>query len=289
MKFFITRIIQMNRLKGVLFVLGLGSLPLQGQQNNEVLVNINGPVSILEYEGVDNSAALDDGIGFGLEYGYYLSPKWSLRTGFALQTYRGNAKLDRINAAYVTQDSEAEVFEFRYQFTNYRETQKARYIQIPILGQYETSGNNRFFVLAGVKLGIVVDSQYKSRATGLTTSGYYEQYDVLLEAPRFAGFGDFGSYSWEADELDLKTNVMLSLETGLKLPISTGSLVYLSVYVDYGLTNVFEDTKSNRLLEYKAEPEVNFTGNSVLTTQVGNVDEIKTLSLGFKLKYGFSF
>ena len=279
----------MDSLKGVLLVLGLGALPLQAQQNNEVLLHVNGPVSILEYDGIDNSATLDDGIGFGIEYGRYLSSQWSLRTGVALQTYRGNAKLDVINGAYATQDSEAEAFEFRYRFTDYRETQKAQYIQIPLLAQYETSGTNRFFVAAGVKLGILVDSQYEAGAKRLTTAGYYEQYDALLEAPKFAGFGDFGSYSWEAQELGLKTNVLLSLETGVKLPVTENSLVYLSVYVDYGLTNVLEDSGSNRLLDYNAAPEVNFTGNSVLTTQAGRVDEIKTLSFGFKLKYGLGF
>ena len=278
-----------SRLKGVLLVLGLVALPLQAQQSNEVLLHVNGPVSILEYDGVDNKAALDDGIGFGIEYGRYLSPQWSLRTGVALQTYRGNAKLDVINGAYVTQDSEAEAFEFRYRFTDYRETQTARYIQIPLLAQYETSGRTRVFASAGVKLGLTVKSEYEASAATLNTAGYYEQYDALLEAPRFAGFGDFGSYNWEAEDLALKTNVMLSVETGLKLPVTESSLVYFSLYLDYGLTNVFDDTNSNRLLEYNAAPEVNFTGNSVLTTQTGMLDTIKTISYGFKLKYGLSF
>ena len=292
MKFFIARNrnMQMNsHLKGLLLVFGLGAIPLHAQQTNELLLHVNGPVSILEYDGVDNKVALDDGVGFGIEFGRYLSTKWSLRTGVALQTYRGNAKLDVINGAYLTQDSEAEAFEFRYRFIDYRETQTARYIQIPLLAQYETSGTNRLFASAGVKLGILAESQYEAEATRLTTAGYYEQYDALLEAPRFAGFGNFGSYSWEAEDLALKTNVMLSVETGLKLPVTQSSLVYLSVYLDYGLTNVFDDTNSNRLLEYNAAPEVNFTGNSVLTTQAGNVDKIKTLSFGFKLKYGFGF
>ena len=259
------------------------------QQRNEVLLHINGPVSILEYEGVDNTSALDEGVGFGIEYGRYVSSQWSLRTGVALQNYSGNAKLDRINGAYDTQDSENENFEFRYRFTDYPETQKASYIQIPLLLQYESSGNARFFASAGVKVGVLVSSEYEAGAAQLSTAGYYEQYDVLLEAPKFAGFGDFGSYSWSDDVLELKTNVMLSLETGLKLPVTGTSPAYISVYLDYGLTNVFDDVSTNRLIDYNAASEVIFTGNSILTTSAANLREVKTLSFGFKLKYGLWF
>jgi len=274
----------------IVFILSfLGSFTLIAQQRNELLLHINGPVSILEYEGVDNTAALDDGVGFGIEYGRYLSPQWSLRTGVALQNYSGHAKLDQITGAYDTQDSENENFEFRYQFTDYRETQKASYIQIPLLLQYESSGTARFFATAGIKVGVLVSSEYEAQAAQLSTAGYYEQYDVLLEAPRFAGFGDFGSYSWSDDVLELKTNIMLSLETGLKLPVTGTSPAYISVYLDYGLTNIFNDVTTNRLVDYNAGTEVNFTGNSVLNTSVANGIEVKTLSFGFKLKYGLWF
>ncbi len=273
----------------VLTIILLGSFSGIAQQRNELLLHVNGPVSILEYEGVDNTSALDNGVGFGIEYGRYLSAQWSLRTGVALQNYSGHAKLDRITGAYDTQDSENENFEFRYQFTDYRETQKASYIQIPLLLQYESSGTARFFASAGVKVGVLVSSEYEAQAAQLSTAGYYEQYDVLLEAPRFAGFGDFGSYSWSDDVLELKTNVMLSLETGLKIPVTGTSPAYISVYLDYGLTNIFDDVTTNRLVDYNAATEVNFTGNSVLTTSTANLTEVKNLSFGFKLKYGLWF
>ena len=292
MKFFINNIKRIsNRTQLLILALVLGSTALQAQYTNEVVVHLNGPISVLDYDTVDDSAALDNGIGFGLEYGRYLSDKWSLRTGVALQYYVGNAKLTRINGAYMTQDSEGENFEFNYQFDSYKERQKASYVQIPLTLQYEGSGSGttRFFAKGGVKVGILVSSDYESEADLLTTAGYYEQYNVVLEAPKFAGFGNFGKYNWEGDDLALKTNVMLSLETGLKLAVSPASSFYLSVYVDYGLVNIFDETSANRLLEYNAESEVYFTGNSILTTPKASLDAIKTISFGFKLQYGLGF
>ncbi len=272
---------------GVLSILCIGAL--QAQCKNEIALGINGPVAVLEYDQVDYKQALDDGIGISIGYGRYLSPYWSLRTGAALQTYTGNAKLNTVAGSYTTQDSEAETFEFRYQFDDYREEQRATYIQIPILVQYEGTGQNRFFIAAGAKVGLLLNSEYKTEAANLSTAGYYEQYDALLEAPRFAGFGDFGAYTWESESLALKTNVMLSAETGLKLGITEASSFYLSVYLDYGLNNVFDATQDPRILEYNADQEVRFTGNSILSTPAGAVDAIKTVSFGFKLKYGFGF
>ena len=280
----------MNSIPKILIIfLVFSAISLKAQKTNELTLAVNGPVAVLGYNDIAYTAALDDGIGFGLEYGKYLSHQWSVRTGVALQTYSGNAKLKSIEGAYITQDSENESFEFQYRFENYREEQRTTYIQIPLLAQYESNGQNRFFAAAGVKLGIITDSDYEAKATRLTTAGYYEQYDALLEAPKFAGFGDFGNYTWEADDLALKTNVMLSFETGLKFLVSEVSSFYVSAYIDYGLTNVFDDTRDNRLIEYLAAPEVDFTGNSILTTPMGATDTLKTLSFGFKLKYGLGF
>ncbi|MFI8379190.1 outer membrane beta-barrel protein [Leeuwenhoekiella sp. NPDC079379] len=290
MKFYINAKTRLNMpFKFLGVILFLSAMSLNAQKKNEVNLYINGPVSILKYDAVDNSAALDNGIGFGLEYGRYLSDNWSLRTGLALQQYSGNAKLNQINGAYATEDSEGESFEFRYQFTNYKERQEASYIQIPLLVQYEGRGASRFFAAGGLKVGILASSEYNSKADLLTTAGYYEQYDALLEGPKFAGFGNFGKYNWGADDLELKTNVMLNLETGLKLSISEVSSFYVSVYIDYGLVNIFDQTSGNRLLEYNENTEVSFTGNSILKSAPGEVEDIKTISFGFKLKYGLGF
>ena len=290
MKFFINAVIRLNNpFKFLGVILFLSAISLNAQQKNEANLYINGPVSILEYDAVDNSAALDNGIGFGLEYGRYLSDNWSLRTGIALQQYSGNAKLNQTNGTFATEDSEGESFEFRYQFTNYKERQEASYVQIPLLVQYEGRGASRFFAAAGVKVGILANSDYESEADLLTTAGYYEQYDALLEGPKFAGFGKFGKYSWSSDDLELKTNVMLNLETGIKLSVSEVSSFYVSVYIDYGLVNIFDQTSGNRLLEYNEDAEVSFTGNSILNSAPGEVEDIKTISFGFKLKYGLGF
>ena len=64
---------------------------------------------------------------------------------------------------------------------------------------------------------------------------------------------------------------------------------YVSVYIDYGLVNIFDQTSGNRLLEYNEDAEVSFTGNSILKSAPGEVEDIKTISFGFKLKYGLGF
>ena len=280
----------LNSLKIISLLISLSTISLNAQSINEFTLAVSGPMAILKYDNINHKTALNDGIGLELAYGRYLSDHWSLRSGAALQTYRGNAGLDIIEGAYATQDSEAISFEFRYQFDNYREEQRAKYIQIPLLLQYEGNGFSRFFATVGVRLGFLTDSNYKTEAEELNTAGYYEQYDVLLQAPEFAGFGDFGKYAWESNDLGLQTNMILSLETGMKFLISEASSFYVSAYIDYGLTNLrYENYANKRLLDYIADEKVSIIANSILTSPIRSIDAIKTLSFGFKLKYGFGF
>ncbi|MDT0642192.1 outer membrane beta-barrel protein [Zunongwangia sp. F363] len=265
-----------------------------GQSKSEVSFYLKGSFSKLDYEVLQDKSDLENGFGFGAQYAYYLSENWSIGTGAGLQYMEGAASLSSVEGAYATADPEGEAFEFRYRVEDFRENQYAYFLNVPLKVQFETGDIARFYAAAGAKMGFVLQSEYETEASSLTTSGYYEQYDAELREPMFAGFGDFGALKTSRSDLGLQTNLILNLETGVKFMLENDQALYMGVFVDYGLKNIKPEKDGLNLIAYNAEDPMSFTNNSLLTSasntaSTAYVDEVKTLAFGMKIRYGFRF
>lgn len=263
-----------------------------GQTKNEVSFHIKGLFSKLDYEVLQNKSDMGDGLSFGAGYSYYLSDNWSIGTGVELQYITGTAYVSSIEDSYTTVDMEGENFEFRYQAQDFSESQYANFLNIPVTIQYETTGITRFYAAGGLSVGFVLQSEYKAEASSLNTSGYYEQYDVELQNPKFAGFGDFGAFNTPKSELGLKTNLVLNLETGVKFMLDNNQALYMGLFADYGLRNLKPEENQQNLIDYNNENPMNFINNSLLsstnnTASTTYVERVRTLALGLKIKYAF--
>ncbi len=263
------------------------------QSQNEVSVYAQGLFSRLDYKvmGNNNSNNMGNGLGIGVHYAYYLNTNWSLGSGLEYQYYEGTAKIESLQDFHPAVDMEGENFDFRYRAVNYSEEQNASYLNIPLMLQYETSGNIRFFLAAGAKAGFKIKASYEAEASSLVTSGYYSQYDAELKAPLFAGFGNFGKYKTQKSPLNLKTTYIASAESGVKLLLAGERSFYMGLFLDYGLNDISE-SEGKDVIAYNTQNPPSFIGNSLLestskTTSQRYIDEVKTLAFGLKIRYAF--
>lgn len=267
----------------------LSSGKTHGQSKNELSVHLKGPFSTLFYEHHQDKQSLQNGLGFGVNYSYYLNKKWSIATGVELQSFEGNVHYDYIKDSYQTVDIEGDGFEFRYELKNFFEEQSAYYLNIPVGIRFETGGQMRFYAAGGAKIGFNLKSDYESDASSLTTSGYYEQYDAELTSPEFIGFGQFKDIRNGKRSFDLKTNYMLELESGVKFLLEKERAFYMGLFFDYGLNDIIKNRHEKDLLAYNSEDPSLFLLESVLTaTGSGKtISKVRAVAFGLKIRYAF--
>ena len=284
-----------SRLKLIMLLLLFGATGSSYcQSKNEVSFYVKGAFSKLDYEVLQDKNDMENGLSIGAGYSYYLSENWSIGTSAELQYMESSASLAAVEDAYTSVDTEGEEFEFRYRLEEFRENQYVYFLNLPVKVQYETGDIIRFYAAAGAKLGLVLQSEYDAEASAFTTSGYYPQYDAELNDPHFAGFGDFGAMNTSKKELDLQTNLVLNLETGVKFMLENDQALYMGLFVDYGLKDIKPEVDQANLIAYNTEDPMNFMNSSLLTSVKNTeatpyVNEVKTLAFGLKIQYAFQF
>jgi hypothetical protein len=250
-----------------------------GQISHEVSVQGGGGLSTLINKYPAGKNQLGGGGEFGFGYTCFFIKTVGLRIGVDFAFYNAKAMLD---GATVTSsglvDSEGDIFNMITKLSNYNETQKALFLNVPIMAQFQTK---KFYLLGGVKLGVPVKGKFSVTDATLTNSAYYPKYDNTLTEPAFAGLGAFPNINAEG-KLPLQLSVALSLETGIKWEVGDFYAIYAGLYFDYGLNNI---TKPGApFINYNSNEPANFTNNcaALYLTEKMNV-----LALGVKVRFAF--
>ncbi|WP_289659416.1 hypothetical protein [Flavobacterium panacagri] len=264
----------------IVIIISTGFNSFGQDKKQEFSISLGGPFSFIKSSGSEYVPG--NGLNAGLRYSYYLNEGISIGIGVEYQTYSSGSKFGNIASQYNAVDAENESFEFRYKVTNLREEQKLGYINIPIGIQFETEGTSKLYVAAGAKIGFAASGSFESTMGNLTTSGYYPQYNVELFGPAFAGFENVNNV--QTPKQDLKTDVSYSatFETGLKQSIGKNNALYIGVYFDYGLNNIYKDKDAKNLVQYNPELPVVFNYNSVFNS--GLSKDMRLVSYGLKLR-----
>ena len=220
------------------------------QQQHELSAYVSGVFATLRYDvhqGFNSSA---DNAGVGVAYAYALNPHWNLGLGAELQSYNNRTIIDGLSDNYATTDIEGDDFQFNYSAQRYEERQYVHYLNIPLTVSYQTKGDyTRFYASAGVQLGIAVQQEYSTLARGLQTSGYYPQWNTVLEAPGFMGFGEFGDQDKGRQSLELNNSYSLIAEAGIKQLLNPKNAIYLGAFITYGINNINKDNDEIRRSE----------------------------------------
>ncbi|SFW18876.1 hypothetical protein SAMN02927921_00435 [Sinomicrobium oceani] len=263
-----------------------------GQQKHEVSVYVNGVFSSLRYDMNKGQRFRSDNAGGGIGYAYALNRHWSLGLGGEIQSYNSRAVFNGLEDRYPAIDPEGEKFEFNYKADTYEERQYVYYLNLPLTVTYQSGGEaTRFYAAGGLSLGLPLHTEYSVRTKGLHTSGYYPQWNALLEAPLFMGLGDFGNQSINGQELELNNSYNLLLETGIKSMINKKNALYLGIFMEYGLNTVHK-TGTNDLVSYSTQSPGEFTYNPVFTSsgktgRYSYTGDVRTMAAGIKIRYAF--
>ena len=285
----------------IIVLLSFGTVTAQEEtrNNQELSFYGKGLLNSLKYdigEGADITRGA--GGGFGIQYCLYMSKKWSVSLGLGYEQYHSKVLLSGFTDHYQTSDMEGADFDFYSTVDSYEEKQSVAMLNLPVLFRYETSTpwlNTFIYGSAGFQLGIPFSSKYSATAQNLTTSGYFEQWDVMLANPAFMGFGSWGTIESKKKKLDFRSSYSFLFELGFKHELDGNSNIYIGYYADLGLNQLTkESTTLTSLIEYDADKPTEFELNPLFYSAPqaqgeAYVTKPKIRGFGMKIQYAFQF
>ncbi|MDR2918984.1 MAG: PorT family protein [Tannerella sp.] len=230
----------------------------------------------------------------GMGYTFFFHPNWGVMTGAEFAVYNGKARIDNASDAYAAIDDENDTFTKLVDVYNFEENQRAYYLNIPLMFQYQGNGTNKFYAALGAKIGIPVGGKYKSAGDYVTRGKYPFTKDIFENMPEH-GFGTYDDL--KADEsIKWNTNFQLSVEAGYKWQLRENLQLYTGMYFDYGLSDIRKIKNSPQtLLGDNASNPAEFTVNSIIQSHYtvengteGYVGRMNTISFGVKARIAFS-
>ncbi|MDR0983122.1 MAG: PorT family protein [Culturomica sp.] len=265
-------------------------------KKHEFSVWVAGGAASLKYGSEIISKGGSFGGMYGLGYSFYLNDRFGLGTGVELAYYNATVTIDKINEQYtVNADNSLEAFDFRSSILNYKEKQFARYLNIPIMAQYQqVVGKNRFYGAAGIKIGLPMNTEYETEIGEVTNSAYYHATRLEDSETAELGLGRFYNRS-NKEKFDFSTAYSISLEFGAKWNLSKKFYLYTLFFLDYGLNNVNNDKNSpEQLVNYNSSNPQDFSYGSVLYSSYADdnspkrfAEKVNPMAVGIKIKIGF--
>ncbi len=268
------------------------------EKRHELSISIAGGYSSLQYKPTVGDYKYGLGGGIGIGYTYLFKPKWGIATGLELDIYNAKTKITGHSDTYLAIDDEDKRNQMTLmveKFDNFEETQRAYYLNIPIMLQYQGNGEEgrKFYAALGGKIGIPIQCNYKSTGDYLTKGHYIFTQTTFEDMPEH-GYNFYDDL--KADEkLKLDLNFQLSGELGYKWLMKDDLYLYTGVYCDYGLNDIRKTKNSpDRVLQYNRENPVKYIINSIAESQYTNekgtynyMKKMNTLSFGLKVKLAF--
>ena len=279
------------------------SMQLSAQETtHEFSVHAGGGLSSLSYKLSEGSRSGGFGGDFGVGYTFlqvkeravetgrvsYLN--WGIHSGIGLGLYNAKTNLDNTKTVIKDLDDGDDyfsAFDLRTTLSDYNETQKTMFLNIPVMGLFQL---DQFYAMGGVKVGIPLNGKYSVNNPTITNKAWYPGLQNEIDAPRFRGLGKFDDKNFNGT-LDLGIAVMLSLEAGMKWNIADNISLYTGAYFDYGLNNVDKSSKKP-FVNYTMERNntADFTTNSVLASYSDSsnkttfTDKVNVMAVGIKVR-----
>ena len=289
----------------IILIAAMSSVYVSAQSIHEFSFYGSGGFSTLNYQLSNGEKTGGIGGDFGIGYTFFLANEkvtetgkifhqnWGINTGLGFGFYNAKAKLNNVETiAEGLDDGEGNdpynLFDLYTTLSGYNETQKAVYLNIPVMVCFQLE---QIYLMCGLKFGVPIGGNYKAKDATLKNVAHYEELGVILESQKFAGYGVFNN---DIDgKLKQDLTVMLALESGWNWYINNHFTLYTGVYLDYGLNNVAKDSKKSFINFQKGNPE-NFTTNSVLSSYQDEKqlsvfsEKVKVMAVGIKVRLAYS-
>lgn len=263
-------------MKKLLFISLLlwGTAATQAQKKSQsIYFNMGSGFHNLKYDLQNGTQKNSMGYTFDLGYNYFFSKNWGFGAGLGLESFESKATLNYQTSQQST-DTDGELFEFRTQYTDWKEKQSILLLDIPLNFIYrkEVSEKLNFQFSVGPKVSFAVQSNYKTVGGTIETTGYYPKYNVVLFDMPQHNFTTLTSFPEKSISLNPVVSALSNLGGLYKL--NDRMDFYAGVYVDYGLTNLIDAQKKPL---YQEDGVYNGVFASDLT------DKIKLFAFGFKI------
>jgi outer membrane protein OmpA-like peptidoglycan-associated protein len=278
------------------------------QHRHEFSVSAGGGVSSLQFDLSRGEHTPGWGGLAGLGYRYFWDYHWSAGTGIEMALLHSKIALPSFEDHYRfaddgLADGTANLYSVEVRGRNYRESQSACYLQIPLQVQYQRDfgKNYQWYVALGPKFAVPLTGRYTSRGAletkgqELSANGTPLNMDVYTQMPE-NGFGAYPETS-KTGNPDLGLSITGSLEAGVKWKLSADWSLYSGLYLDYGFNNIRKGYPENRVFEYSPQSRAfcPYEFRSVLSsvyTGGGQIDRlyterVNTLAFGIKVQLAF--
>ena len=271
--------------------------------------------STLHYKPVVGTRETGLGGAFGLGYVHFFNPNWGFRTGAEIAVYNTLFHLRKLVDMYTRQGFDDltpgwtgadEIIDYHTEISNFTEIQRLFSVNIPLMVQFQTplaGGNHQFFVSAGAKIGIPINSTFMVQNASLYT--WYFDHKTRQEfrpdptdygMPYLEDLGVFYNLPFATHRLEnpLRISGKAAIETGVKFHVNPRLSLYVGAFANYGLTDSRRQS-GQRFFEFDPEM-VDMVASSVLNAQFANAyrsetnftDRVSPLSFGLTVRMGIN-
>ena len=210
--------------------------------------------------------------GFGISLDYMISEKIGITSGFSMMGYSSTYELTNFDqAAFRTIDQDGDEYDLLANGNNIVNDVKLNYIEIPI-GIVIRLGE--FISRIGVKYGIPGSSSSSFTDGNLSTSGYYQKYNVTLyDIPEY-GFDDYELAGSEGS-IEHKSSLSGFIQLGYNASISKKASISITGFYQTSLSSVHDSSGGNLA-----------SGNETYTSVINLMDSPKTSAFGVEIGLG---
>ena len=238
------------------------------------------------------------GAGYQLSagYTYFFNAKWGIQTGIGVQNFNSTSTLSFNDSILNQVDTDGEAYKFHAQYNSWEEKSQALLFEIPLsaIYRYKLSEKTGILIGLGGKISFPISTSYKTTGGSISTSGYYENYNITLNEMPQNGFPKIASESdnyyslKKSNGFGFKPAYMFTFDLGFTRSLNNNADFYLGGYFNYGLNNTQMNTRMSDDKHICSPDKYNpvikkfiFNYNGALSTS--QVNKLNPISMGIKL------
>lgn len=268
----------------------------QDIDSKKIEVSLNGSAGLsglLFTTDEESKLSFQDGYSYGWDVTFLFTKHCAFRTGLNMASYKSSISIDKFETQYIMPTPSGlppnSNFYLLTEYNNYEELYRVLYLRFPLMFQFQTGEKYKFYVSAGVQVGILSNASYLIRCNNLTTKGYSEFTDYYFENFPEHGFSSYSNIK-STGKPDFGISFSGVLETGLKWKINDEMALYTGFFADYGLNDIRKSnsTKESIICSNKGV----FTFNSILHSQINDkqiTGKVQPFAAGLRLRWSFLF
>ncbi|MEE3483589.1 MAG: OmpA family protein [Bacteroidales bacterium] len=241
---------------------------------NYLHINAGGGLHTLRHNPELGSSTPGFGGTFNANYIHFFGKHSGIGTGVGLSYYQSRSKIEGMDVSAEFDTYNGQYYEYRMIYTDWKETQRALDLEIPLgyYNRFDFNDHTSFMAGIGGKFCFPFYYRYEVTDGEIETKGFYPFKNVLFENIPHHGFGfDDTKYSGSNDR---KPAFAIYLDLGLNHWIKDNLAIYWGLYCNYGLTDLI---KSHKQALY--DKDANYAG----VHNSNQVDKVRLLAVGAKI------